>query len=291
MDYKTANPKDRKQALEDFLFDLNGYITIPKALSKEEVAACNATLNDIPASKPGDWVGYVHNQVHAPKLGINYQQIYEAGEPFARLIDHDSWNDRVLRYVGGQGSFDTLHGPIFIDEAFANLRGVGQAISLHSGGQDGCVRTQYRYFNGQWHCGQVNILIALTDIGPGDGATMVIPGSHKSNIRHPAFSEFTYGEASVDGIEGAIEVHLEAGDAILFVDAIAHGSAARTNSGERRICVYRYGPSWGRSRHGYVPSDSLMAGLTDRQRSYICPGIKRVSGQGADVRPEGINDH
>jgi len=28
--------------------------------------------------------------------------------------------------------------------------------------------------------GTVNVLIAFTDIGPGDGGTMVIPGSHKS---------------------------------------------------------------------------------------------------------------
>ena len=30
------------------------------------------------------------------------------------------------------------------------------------------------------------MLLALTDIGPGDGGTMVIPGSHKSNLIHPS---------------------------------------------------------------------------------------------------------
>ena len=29
------------------------------------------------------------------------------------------------------------------------------------------------------------MLLALTDIGPGDGGTMIIPGSHKSNFQHP----------------------------------------------------------------------------------------------------------
>jgi ectoine hydroxylase-related dioxygenase (phytanoyl-CoA dioxygenase family) len=27
--------------------------------------------------------------------------------------------------------------------------------------------------------------MAFNDVGPGDGATMVIPGSHKANFRHP----------------------------------------------------------------------------------------------------------
>jgi hypothetical protein len=46
-------------------------------------------------------------------------------------------------------------------------------------------------------------------------------------------------------VEGAVEVHLNAGDAVMFVDAIMHGSARRVNEGQRRIAVYRYGASWG----------------------------------------------
>ena len=33
--------------------------------------------------------------------------------------------------------------------------------------------------------GQINVLIALTDIEPGDGPTVLIPGSHKSTEVHP----------------------------------------------------------------------------------------------------------
>lgn len=55
------------------------------------------------------------------------------------------------------------------------------------GGYRGAVGGQFRFTNGAFRCGQVNILMALTDIGPGDGGTMVIPGSHKSNLAHPDF--------------------------------------------------------------------------------------------------------
>jgi ectoine hydroxylase-related dioxygenase (phytanoyl-CoA dioxygenase family) len=115
--------------------------------------------------------------------------------------------------------------------------------------------------------------MAFRDIGPGDGATMVVPGSHKSNIRHPQTVELEHrnDEISVDGVAGAIECHLRAGDALLFVDAIAHGSARRTNPGERRIAVYRYGPSWGYFRLPYRPSPELLARLTPQRRKLVQP--------------------
>ena len=258
-------------AMDDYLFDLNGYLVLRESLSIEEVTALNACLDAIPPLEPGQWYGHVHCQAHEPKLGTNFQQIYEAGEPFERLIDHPSWIEYVKRYVGAQDTFDATSGDVFIDEDFVNLREPGQAISLHSGGHDGCIRTQFRYHAGGFHCGQINILMALTDIGPGDGATMVIPASHKSNIRHPQYETSVYGEDSVEAIEGAAEVHLNAGDAILFVDAIAHGSAECTNLGQRRICVYRYGPSWGNSRYGYSPSEELLDRLTSERRQIVQP--------------------
>jgi hypothetical protein len=101
---------------------------------------------------------------------------------------------------------------------------------------------------------------------------MLIPGSHKSNFRHPQYDQYRMGpDRSVDGIEGAIEIYMKAGDALLFVDGISHGSAKRVNFGVRRIVVYRYGPSWGNFRHGYQPSPELLARLTPERRQIVWP--------------------
>ena len=258
--------------LENYLFDLRGYLVLDGALSPAEVAELNRGIDALLPVQHDEWIGYVHATNFGAKDGLNLQQIYEAGEPFERLIDHPSWIDKVKRFVGGEGTFDYLHGPLFIDECFANIRGPGEAIPLHSGGHEGAKRTQFRCRNGKFMCGQVNILIALTDMGPGDGATMVIPGSHKSNFPHPHFAKHQFKDGgSVDGVEGAIEANLKAGDALLFVDAISHGSAKRTNPGNRRILVYRYGPSWGNFRHGYEVSPELLARLTPERRKIVQP--------------------
>ena len=163
---------------------------------------------------------------------------------------------------------------MFIDECLANFREPGEAIGLHSGGFPPINRNQFRYHGGRFMCGQVNVLMALTDIGPGDGGTMLIPGSHKSNFRYPFYDEQKMGkDRSVEGTVGAIEVYMKAGDVLVFVDRISHGSAMRVNTGTRRIAVYRYGPSWGNFRHGYQPSPELLERLTPQRRRIVQPQV------------------
>lgn len=261
----------------DFSFDLNGYLLLRNAIEPELLAELNTAFDRFPDLASGEWWGNVQRLDTAGHAGVELQNIVEAGAPFEALIDHPAWIARVARYCGEQGTY--VEG-LFIDECFASVRRTGGFFPLHSGGQDGVVRNQFRYVNGQFRCAQVNILLALTDIGPGDGATRVLPGSHKSNIAHPIFARSfdERREEEDEAVEGAIEVHLQAGDALLFVDAIAHGAARRTNPGDRRVVIYRYGPSWGTTRHGFRYSDELLARLTPARRRILQPIPPRIPG-------------
>jgi hypothetical protein len=265
--------------LDEYLFDLQGFLLFRSLLTKPEIDDGNARIDEIPRSLPrGGWHGWVQRENHPEHRGASYQQVFELGGVFERLIDHPAYLNYVLRFLGGQGTYDYWHGPAFVDEAFVTVRGPGRAIPLHSGGHEGCKRTAYHYHNGRFQCAQVNVLIAFTDVGPGDGATMVIPGSHKSNIVHPAFMQTDRvrdwseaGGASADDVPAAIEVHMQAGDAILFVDALCHGSARRVRTGERRHTVYRYGSAWNRTRFGYHGSPELLGRLNPVARKLVHP--------------------
>ena len=261
--------------LDEYLFDLNGYIIIKNALNKKELRDLNKILDKLKNIKNKEWSGYVHGHNYGGKEGLNLQQIYEAGKPFENLIDHPSWINHMMHFVGGKGTFDQHHGPLFIDENFANIRGPGEAIGIHSGNPEGLQRNHYRYQDGKFHCSQVNILLALSDIGPGDGGTVIIPSSHKSNIEHPEFKNNKMlggGKvSSAEGMTAAKEVYLKAGDGLVFVDSLCHGSAKRINKGERRIVVYRYGPSWGFFRHPYRPSKQLLSRLSKFQQKIVMP--------------------
>ncbi len=266
--------------LDKYLFDLNGYLILKDVIPHEILNGCNKILDELKNTKPGEWRGHVHGHFFGSATeGLNLQQIYEAGEPFEYLIDNPGWIDLVKCFVGGEGTHDYTHGPLLIDENFANIRGPGEAIGLHSGPVPWIKRCQFHVHNQKFNCGQINILMALNDIGPGDGATMVIPGSHKSNFRHPEFDAHSMGigeTRSVDGVTGAIEAHLKKGDALLFVDALCHGSAQRINEGERRMAAYRYGPSWGFFRHPYRPSKALLGRLSPERRKIVMPHEKVI---------------
>jgi hypothetical protein len=256
---------DTPSDMEDYLFDLRGFLILEDALTDDEVEDLNDALDDLLPVEPNTWHGHVHATGGA--MGeTRLQQLYEL-PPFETLIDHPSWVEYARHYVGGEGTFDYNHGPMFIDESFFGEYPKGEGTPLHSGGTPPTQRTQFGYHDNEFHCGQINILVALNDIGPGDGGTMVVPGSHKSNFQLPNWDELT-GD-TLEDVPEAREVHLEAGDALLFVDSITHGSATRTNDGVRRMCVYRYGPSWGVSRSGYEPSEELLDRLTPYQQQLV----------------------
>jgi ectoine hydroxylase-related dioxygenase (phytanoyl-CoA dioxygenase family) len=246
--------------IEDYLFDLQGYIILRKAVSKEEVKILNEALDPYTSMDTDEWRGWVHRY---KKTEIHC--LYEIGEPYERLLDHPSWIDHMRKWCSSG------NGKLFIDEAFVNVRGQGGKTGMHNGGHHGTQRTQYRFRDGQFRCGQINAILALTDIGPADGATMIIPGSHKANLMHPAYLDEANRPRSLENVEGAIEVHLEAGDAVLFVDCMSHGSAERINPGERRIVIYRYGPHWAQSRYGHKPSPEVLARVTPSQREILEP--------------------
>jgi hypothetical protein len=50
-----------------------------------------------------------------------------------------------------------------------------------------------------------------------------------------------------------------------------HGGSARTNPGERRITIYRYGPAWAKTRYGYEYPPELLDRLTPARRRILEP--------------------
>jgi hypothetical protein len=253
--------------LDDFLFDLRGYLVLPQAIAPDLLADLNHAFDHFPDLPPLGWWGNAQRRDYTPDTGYELHNCVEAGRPFEALIDHAAWLPYLRRYCGED---DSYVAGLFIDEAIASIRRAGGHHPVHSGGYRGALRGAYHYQHGVFRCGQCNILLALTDIGPGDGPTMVIPGSHKANFPHPLAGDYARGDR-MDHLDEAVPVYLQAGDALLFVDGLMHGGSSRTNEGERRVVIYRYGPAWGATRFGYTYSPALLARLTPSQRAILQP--------------------
>lgn len=252
----------------DYLFDLQGYFIIEQAVEEDLVQDLNDVLDSAPDVRPGEWWGNVQRlPSDDPSRGFELQNVVEAGEPFESLIDHPSWIRHMRRYAGEEDSY--VSG-LFIDECFATIRRNGGYLRVHSGGYRRALRGIYHFAHGVFRCAQVNVLVALSDIGPGDGGTLIIPGSHKANLPHPHAERSREGR--MDDMIGVVQPTLRKGDALVFCDAVSHGAASRTNlEGERRTVIYRYGPSWGATRDGYQYSQELLDRLTPERRAILQP--------------------
>ena len=225
---------------------------------------------------PGDkentrWIGGVETHSYSKEDGVNFQNIV-AGDPvFEKLIDYPTWFGLAKKYINADINGLSIH------ENFLNVRGAGGHLFIHCGGHAPLCYLTFRHHNtGEWMVGQINVLIALEDIGPGDGATVLVPGSHKATEIHPRLVVNGRGVTSrndmaAEGAVGMQEMHLKAGDALFFTDAITHGSAERKNDGHRRVVVYRYSPRFIRSRFNYELSDDLLQRLTPEQRNIMLP--------------------
>ena len=253
--------------LDDFLFDLRGYSVLKNAVDGDLLDRLNQAIDAIPPLQVGEWYGNAQRRDYTKDTDFELHNCVELGGPFEELIDHPGWINHLRHYCGEEKSY--VEG-LFIDECILSVRGPSGHHPVHSGGYQGALRGAYHYSNGVFRCGQCNIILALTDIGPGDGATMVIPGSHKSNFPHPLQGDYSRGDR-MDNLEGAVEVPLNKGDAVLFVDGIMHGGSSRTNPGQRRVTIYRYGASWAATRFGYEYSQPLLDRLTPARRKILQP--------------------
>ena len=272
-------PQNPAQIENDYLFDLHGYRIVKNALTPAQVESINAWIDEQqnvqPPRRAGEWIGDVEVHSYQGHDGTNYQNIVEGGAVFETLIDHPSWFEEVKRYICND------YHALSINECFLNVREQSGFIGIHSGGHVAAMAALNRHHTGRWMVGQINILMALSDIGPGDGATTIVPGSHKSHEVHPALrasAHKSYNDDIVAGDQlGMTEIYLQPGDALMFTDGICHGSAARTNAGERRICIYRYSPHPMMSRFNYQPSPELLARLTPTRRTIIQPVPPRLA--------------
>ena len=73
--------------LQEYLFDLNGYLHLKNAIARTHINQLNTLLDTYLDLEPGAWRAWVHR--HPGRGETRHQHnLFEIGEPFERLIDH-----------------------------------------------------------------------------------------------------------------------------------------------------------------------------------------------------------
>ena len=235
---------------EKFTFDLEGYLVLKNVLSGEEVDELNALADEV--------------------FGTEYEegsrrhgsQVSRWGPAAQQLIDHPG----IVPYL------IELLGPKFrIDHDYCIFMRQGEARGGLHGGPAGGLAYEgdhwYRYQDGVMRNGLTVFTYCLTPARAGDGGFGCIPGSHKSNLVAHLPPEVRRWERPAHYVK---QVEAEAGDVIIFTEALVHGTMAWTAEHERRALLYKYSPghsAW--SQNYYNPDDYPDA--TEQQRRIMEP--------------------
>ena len=261
---------------EKYLFDLRGYLHVKNVLTPAQVADLSDRLEE--HRSHGGKRQYGSDRTRYPEgesTAFSAKSLMEWGGTYIDLIDLPAIAPYLEALLGSKYRLD--HDYIKIDSAASDFK----RLYLHGGGQgaggggerdrvgpsDGG-QCYYRYSNGRFYNGLVAVAFELNTVQPGDGGFACVPGSHKGNFPLPA--EWRTSMTQEEVPECVARVAAQAGDAIIFTEACAHGTVPWKGNRERRTIFYKYCPHAVAWSPCYYNADRYGE-LTDNQRDMLMP--------------------
>ena len=215
--------------MQQYLFDLQGYLVVEEVLSRRQVEVLNQLLDQQELPGPSEGPRFGAAAGGAPE-GPGF---LAWGQPFCDLLDHPRIMPLLRLRLGDCFRLDRLYGMCM--SAGMPMGG------LHA--DFGASGHRARSTPGQYYHPPENELLNsfvvvgwnLSATGPDYGGFCCIPGSHKSHFRLPQKIKEAPAQAPQVVIPAAA-----AGSAILFTESLTHGTAAWTGAHQRRTLLYKY---------------------------------------------------
>ena len=222
---------------EKYLFDLQGFLVIHGMLSDDEIKILNEALDANQDKRQEDTASAAGGNLDGSQLRGLYNGMLTWDQPWCQPFRNLLTHPKIIPYLNtmlGRG-WKMDHDPFI----FTSTLGT-EGLRLHGSGNVTFNGSRfYKYQNGQMRCGLINCQYQLTDVDPGDGGLMVVPGSHKANFPCPEAIQ-----AYKEDQEAVYHVPMKAGDLVIFNEATTHGTLPWKGIGERRSLFYRYTPKY-----------------------------------------------
>ncbi len=250
------------QAVEKYLFDLNGYLIVEDVLDQQRLAAIRAAIERHPeAIGPRESsLAYGAAALLGSSVRKEADDMHQWAEPDGALFRSLLSLPKLVPYL------NELLGPGFrVDhpmQLFVMEQGC-EGFHLHGPpGSSFDPAEFYHHKNGRMYCGLCVVELQLEEVRAGDGGLVVVPGSHKSNFDPPR--ELMLLEHHREQIRQLV---LPAGSAVIFTEALTHGALPWRAERPRRCLLTRYN----RATMAYVPAPAVPEGATDRERAVLEP--------------------
>ena len=260
-----------------YLFDLNGYLLVENVLTLEQVCQMNKAIDQ-------HW-DRIH--IRTPEQALDGSLKEQGGRAsealkgthgrgdFGGFLFWDQpWCQPFLDIIALPFVIQTMLaiiGPRFRLAGTAGLSMTkgSEGFILHGGGTPELEHMREVFFhcfeNGRMKNGLVSVSYALSDVGPDDCGFVCIPGSHKANYLCP----IEVRRLEVD-LGCVVHIPMKSGDAVIFTEALTHGTQPWKADSERRLLRYLYAPAL--HVHGGAGQFSEIEGqLTPLQRAMVQP--------------------
>ncbi len=241
-------------------WDVNGYVLLKGLLDANEVGAIKEALYRLRSEEDLDALRVYVN--HREPYRFHVGNLLEYDPALLAYAVHPTLAAFAEKLVGGMVRVEETEAVINSrdqgDPELPQIRERVKALGFHTGAREGW-GTYYE--DGHFHCLFVKALAYLSDVGPDDGGTAVIPGSHR--LRWP--QEDIIAAASSDE-EMVHQVVAPAGSVLLFPESLVHSTTAIHSDAERVVFITGYSAALMRE----WPGNEMRQGFLDSLNVWDC---------------------
>jgi ectoine hydroxylase-related dioxygenase (phytanoyl-CoA dioxygenase family) len=234
--------------------DIYGYTVIPNTLTADECGLLIEALQQLKrdllaAGKPVSWSHDQSTKVRGAGFSESdrvhhhfMRDIEQAAPAFTAYITHPRMVGLAAEIIGGEVRM--VESNAHINSRPADWE--SQDAATHEYGFHRGIDVPYGSYtrHSLYHCSFVKTLTNLTELGPDDGGTVVIAGSHKIDLPAEQLIKCAYQDRSM-----IHQVIAPAGSTLLFVEPLIHATGRLTSEHERIIIITGYAPAqfpyWG----------------------------------------------
>ncbi len=233
-----------------FAFDVSGYLHLRGALTADEIAEYSRWISDSEGTDPqalnADYPDGIKQQLNRP-----VSRMFDADPRFACLLDHPV----VLPYLTEFLGVDYRHIDNDMYYTHPGFPGGGwhRGVSAHPTGH---------VVDGSFICPMVKVFYCMSDVSPGQGEFVVIPGSHKASFK------LDY-DGRVDLPAQHVFDEVKAGDIIIFNEALLHNGRPNPSQKTRKTLIINFGCVDAGVWKGYRPKPKTLAAITPNQRAIL----------------------
>ena len=247
---------------QKYIFDLKGWLCLPGLLTQEELGPIREHQ-----------MKFLHHREELPP-----HERDNHGGPSQVMLDHPAVVGVLNEILSHQAlASEEVYGFRF-DHTYTSLREAGNDnFNPHGGGAIFSFVGNshiYQMQPGRIHAGLTRVVWELNEVGPGDGGTLLMTGSHKAAFPRP--------EAVSDRDSDLWETYTcPAGSVVIFTEALCHSGTQWTNADRPRLCLFTcyntVSAKWGK---GCPPAEVIAAMPPKRQTLFrgVWHGMSDVPG-------------